>query len=76
MKPILRSHQYHEFKTAIDNAVEKHIKDKASFPFQNCLNCMEWEHEQDLCGKYNLKPPTEILIYSCPDYKDDGEIPY
>lgn len=76
MKPILRVHQYHEFKTAIDNAVEKHIKSVVAYPFQNCLNCMEWRYDLDICGKHNAKPPTHILIYSCPDYKDDGEIPY
>lgn len=76
MKPILRVNQFYDLKMAVDTAVNDFVKHPAAYPFQNCLNCMEWKREEDICGKYNLKPPTEILIYSCPDYKDDGEIPY
>ncbi len=75
-KPILRTYQYHEFKTAIDVAVEKHIKSQAAFPFQSCINCIHWKIDADVCGLYNAKPPAEIIVFSCPSYADDGEIPY
>lgn len=44
--------------------------------FQNCLNCQHWKFGEDLCGLYKAKPPTEIIVYSCPDHKDDKEIPF
>ncbi len=44
--------------------------------FQNCLNCKHWKYTEDKCGLYNEKPPAEIIVNSCPDYKDDGEIPF
>lgn len=44
--------------------------------FQNCLNCMHWKYTEDLCGKFNVKPPGDIIVNSCPEYKDDGEIPF
>jgi len=74
--PILRSHQYLDFKSAVDREVERHIKNPLAFPFQNCLNCVHWKDKEDLCGLYNKKPPAEIIVYSCPSYADTGEIPY
>lgn len=74
--PILRSHQYIDFKSSVDREIVRYIKNPAAYPFQTCLNCMNWKHELDLCGKYNAKPPAEIIVFSCPDYQDDGEIPF
>lgn len=75
-KPILRTAQYVDFKSAVDRQIENYIKQPAAYPFQTCLNCMFWKHTEDICGKYNAKPPAEIIVFSCPDYKDDGEIPF
>jgi hypothetical protein len=44
--------------------------------YQNCLNCLNWKHKEDICGKYNIKPPTKIIVNSCPDYVDEMEIPF
>ena len=44
--------------------------------FQNCLNCMHWKYDQDQCGKYNAKPPAEIIVNSCPDHLDNDDIPF
>jgi hypothetical protein len=74
--PILRNEQYVDFKSCVDRVVTDYIKNPAAYPFQTCLNCMYWKPEQDLCGKWNAKPPAEIIVFSCPDYKDDGEIPF
>jgi hypothetical protein len=69
-KPIIRQHVWAELQTTLTkNITNSHI-------FQNCLNCMNWNHDEDLCGKYAAKPPTEIIVNSCPDYQDDGEIPF
>lgn len=75
-KPTLRTNQYHDFKIAIDREVDRFIKQSSAYPFQCCLNCMHWKYEKDLCGLYEAKPPAEIIVYSCPSYMDDGEIPF
>ena len=68
--PILRQEVWLNLQTDLVKTITR------SNIFQNCLNCMHWEFKNDQCGKYKVKPPTEILIYSCPDYKDDSEIPF
>jgi len=75
-RPIMRQASYMDFRSALDAAIEKIIADPVSIPYQNCLNCEYWKREDDKCGLYNAKPPTEILIYSCPSYKDDQDIPF
>lgn len=75
-KPIMRQASYADFRSALDAAIEKIIHDPISIPYQNCLNCEHWKRTEDICGLYNAKPPTEILIYSCPSYKDDQDIPF
>ncbi len=69
-KPIIRQEVWLNLQTDLVRLIAN------SRIHQNCLNCMNWKYDLDLCGKYNLKPPTDILINSCPDYQDDGEIPF
>ena len=44
--------------------------------YQNCLNCTGWNHGKDICGKFNAKPPAEVIVYSCEAYEDNDEIPF
>ena len=69
-KPILRENAYLELMSNMTRLIT------SGKPFQNCLNCMSWSYDRDLCSKFNAKPPTHILIYSCEEYSDDGEIPF
>src|SRR5882757_11404527 len=51
-------------ESSIQYAIEKIFKvGRVGFPYRNCLNCVYWQVEPDKCGKFNLKPPTEVLIY-------------
>lgn len=75
-KPILRQTQYLDLKSMINREIERYMEHPASYPFQNCLNCMNWDNKNDQCGKYNVKPPAEIIINSCPEYVDGMEIPF
>jgi hypothetical protein len=69
-KPILRQEVWLNLQTdLIKNITRSDI-------FQNCLNCMNWDYPNDQCKKYQVKPPAEIIVNSCPDYQDDGEIPF
>jgi len=75
-KPIMRQENYADLHTAIRDAIDKQIKNPKTVPYQNCLNCEHWNFGKDLCGLHNAKPPTEIIVYSCPDYKDNDDIPF
>ena len=69
-KPILRQDAWLNLSsTLIGNITNANV-------FQNCLNCMNWDYAGDKCKKYDAKPPAEIIVYSCPDYQDDGEVPF
>lgn len=64
-------------ESSIKYAIEKIFKvGRVGFLYRNCLNCENWKEEQDICGKFNAKPPTEILIYACEHYQDNEDIPF
>jgi len=69
-KPILRQAIFVELQSDLVRLIAN------SKAFQNCLNCQYWVAKEDQCGKFNAKPPTEIIVYSCPEYLDDGNIPF
>ena len=75
-KPIMRQSSYADFYQAVQVAVDRVIKQPQTVPYQNCLNCEHWSNGKDLCGLYNAKPPTDIIVYSCPEYKDNDDIPF
>lgn len=61
----------------IQYAIEKIFKVGAvEYPYKNCLNCIRWSAERDICVKFNAKPPTEILVYSCEKHEDNDDIPF
>ena len=68
--PIIRQNVYLELQSDLVRLIAN------SRAYQNCLNCQHWSNERDLCKKFNAKPPTEIIVYSCPEYIDDENIPF
>jgi len=75
-KPTMRQNNHADFYSDIHTALDKVIKNPITMPYQNCLNCKHWDFGKDLCNKFNVKPPTEIIVYSCPAYEDDLDIPF
>lgn len=72
-KPIIRPSE----ENAIKYAIEKIFKvGRVGFLYRNCLNCTHWDLGKDLCGKFNSRPPTEIIVYSCPQYEDNSDVPF
>jgi len=45
-------------------------------PFANCLNCLNFDEEKEICNLYNKRPPAKIIAYGCPQWVDVTEIPY
>lgn len=44
--------------------------------FQNCANCHYWRegplHNRiQICGKFNARPPIEVMVAGCPDHSDN-----
>ena len=76
MKPIIRAIPHGDLFSTLNDAIRKYITNSANHPFQNCLNCKHWNFKEEICSRYNIRPPAEIIVYSCPDYEDSNDIPY
>ena len=33
--------------------------------FQSCWNCENFDRVKDSCDTFAMKPPTEVIVYSC-----------
>ncbi len=75
-KPILRNEYDINLRARVTDFIQKNITDLHDHPFKSCLNCTQWDYGQDLCKKFNAKPPTDIIVYSCPEHEDDEGIPF
>lgn len=61
----------------IKYVIEKLFKvSRVGFLYRNCLNCIHWQEGHDKCGKFNIKPPAEVIVYSCEAYEDNDDIPF
>jgi len=69
-KPILRQEAWLNLQTTLVRQIT------IANIFQNCLNCSHWNFAEDQCGKFKAKPPTDIIVYSCPEYADNNDIPF
>jgi len=41
---------------------------------QSCLNCYHFNEKDEICGKYQMRPPARVIVTSCPEWED--EIPF
>lgn len=73
--PQLREGKEIELRSDVANTIFKLIK-LGGGAYKNCLNCMQWDFGLDQCGKFKAKPPTDIIVYSCPEHEDNDEIPF
>lgn len=73
--PKLRHETAIEIHSSLFTAVANVIKTNP-FPFRNCLNCINFRKETELCGLVNLRPPAETICYGCPQHEDIDEIPF
>lgn len=77
-KPILKS----EALAGVYNAILREFNTgRVSFPYKNCLNCTHWNEANEICGKFNSRPPAEVIVYSCEFHEDakgnmDDYIPF
>lgn len=38
---------------------------------RTCLNCEYFDEPNELCGKWNARPPARIIATGCADHQDD-----
>lgn len=62
--------------SSVQYAIEKIFKVReADFPYRNCLNCINWDHGNEICKMFNARPPATIIVYSCEKY-EENDIPF
>lgn len=77
-KPILKTEA---LGSLLDAIIREFKVGRVSFPYKNCLNCIHWNEANEICGKFNSRPPAEIIVYSCEYHQDikgnmDDDIPF
>ena len=71
MKPKVRQITAIEVKALLNKIFVQH-----DYPFQNCLNCLNFRVETEICGLCNMRPPAKIIVYGCDLYEDKEDIPF
>lgn len=71
INPKLRIDGSYHFKEAFERA----LKTAPKAFFKSCLNCENFNEENEICKKYNQRPPARIIAYACDSYID-MEIPF
>lgn len=66
-KPILKAEA---LGGLLDAIIREFRVGRVSFPYKNCLNCDHWNENDEICKKFNSRPPAEIIVYSCEFHKD------
>lgn len=84
IKPKLRAEAKMELRASISNFVETLLRDGSGFaayktnffPFKNCLNCIHFNEDDEICKWYKQKPPARVIAYGCESHDDIEEIPF
>lgn len=70
-----------ELAAKLSQLIENTIKDVSpnNMLFQSCIVC---EHfgENEICSRYNVRPPARIIVFGCQNYEEsshiDGDVPF
>lgn len=45
--------------------------------YASCVTCLNWDSKGELCKKFKVRPPADIIVNSCVEhYEDEAEIPF
>lgn len=77
-KPVIRKEASLEFHYKIVQSAFEALEKNSDkyFPFQSCLNCKLFNEKQEICSKYNQRPPARVIVFGCNDYEDTSDIPF
>jgi hypothetical protein len=43
---------------------------------RTCMTCVHFQESNEVCKRYNLRPPARVIAYGCKDYMNEEEIPF
>lgn len=47
------------------------IKEELDMSTKTCLNCLHFDEPNELCKRFNARPPARIIATSCKEHEDD-----
>lgn len=62
-----------KIKQAVNDVITK--ADYRDIPFQTCIMCKNF-NENEICAKYNVRPPARIIVFGCQLFDDGQDIPF
>lgn len=75
MKPNIHPDAKHELQSRLYNSVLLEIE--KTFVYKSCLNCINFrEHQNEICGLANQRPPARVIVLGCRMWEDKDEIPF
>lgn len=45
-------------------------------PVSSCLSCVHFNEPNEICGRYNQRPPARVIANGCPEYIDYYDVPF
>lgn len=42
----------------------------------SCLSCAMFDEKEELCRKFNARPPARTIAFGCIEYIDSEEVPF
>jgi hypothetical protein len=43
---------------------------------RSCINCSHFDEKNELCKKFNQRPPARVIALACSNYEDCDDIPF
>jgi hypothetical protein len=71
MKPTLHPTARYDIQIAVAHTIE-YIEPI----YQSCLNCLNFNENEEICNLCNQRPPAKVIAYGCPQWADIKEIPF
>lgn len=60
---------YH-LKRLLECAIALSTKKSGEFT-KCCITCDTFNEKEEICTKYNMKPPARVIAFGCPEYVND-----
>ena len=76
MKPKLRKEAELDLRSAITGAIWAQFNRNDIYPFQSCINCVNFVEQTEKCTLAQQRPPARVIVFGCQCYVDNQEIPF
>lgn len=73
--PKLRFDAYYDLQSAVVKALNE--VEEQNHIYRSCINCINFrEHQNEICGLANQRPPAKVIVFGCQMWEDKDEIPF